>query len=190
MFVCVYVHACRCIQMCECMRASASLRVHECLCLHECTRVSLLLHVCVCACLCTLHSFFVRHAMSNFHHFSLKSRCVFFLELHPYLPDVFAPGPKDMHGAAVALIRLQRTYSLDPADVIRGKILGHQGFPLTMRDALLVAKAARLTDNLPEASQWLTLLLGLDDVTDDVKAAALGHLGLISLTVSGALQVL
>lgn len=38
----------------------------------------------------------------------------------------FMPSDDDLHGAALALVRLQDTYNLNMSDLARGRIYGHQ----------------------------------------------------------------
>ncbi len=40
--------------------------------------------------------------------------------------DVFMPNQDDLHGAALALVRLQDTYNLNMSDLARGSIFGYQ----------------------------------------------------------------
>jgi prolyl 4-hydroxylase len=55
--------------------------------------------------------------------------------------DVFMPNQDDLHGAALALVRLQDTYNLNMSDLARGSIFGYQTqVEMTARDCLYLGK--------------------------------------------------
>ncbi|XP_054167390.1 prolyl 4-hydroxylase subunit alpha-1-like [Oppia nitens] len=53
----------------------------------------------------------------------------------------FMPSQEDLHGAALALVRLQDTYNLNMTDLAKGQILGYQtNVEMTARDCLYLGK--------------------------------------------------
>lgn len=66
------------------------------------------------------------------------------------------PRDEDLHGAALALVRLQETYRLNMSEMARGDIQGLQsGTGLTARDLLYLGKQSFTTGYYAHAIQWL-----------------------------------
>lgn len=86
------------------------------------------------------------------------------------------PTKADVSGAAMALVRLHRLYSLDYADLLRGHFLHERSYPLTSSELTYLTKAALELGLVCDARELLAALEVISKKVDGLEMKSVAKL--------------